>query len=82
MELRVIEFHLGRRSVVAPTAVDPAVRRPAAGPAAHGYQLPTSKDVVAKVAINPNTCSRPTVTRVRSLVRAPFRESARSLPGA
>jgi GntR family transcriptional regulator len=55
--LSVIEFHLDGRSGVAPymqliQQVRQAMRL---GLLAEGDQLPTVKDVVAKVAINPNT---------------------------
>jgi GntR family transcriptional regulator len=54
---RVIEFHLDGRSGVAPylqliQQVRQAMRL---GLLAEGDRLPTVKDVVAKVAINPNT---------------------------
>src|ERR687892_2029786 len=57
MGLRVIEFHLDGRSGVAPylqliQQVRQAMRL---GLLTEGDQLPTVKDVVAKVAINPNT---------------------------
>jgi len=57
MWLTVIEFHLDARSGVAPYAqlvqqVRQALRL---GLLVEGDQLPTVKDVVAKVAINPNT---------------------------
>src|ERR671911_2042850 len=57
MRLRVIEFHLDGRSGVAPymqliQQVRQAMRL---GLLTEGDQLPTVKDVVAKVAINPNT---------------------------
>jgi GntR family transcriptional regulator len=57
MRLRVIEFHLDGRSGVAPymqliQQVRQAMRL---GLLVEGDQLPTVKDVVAKVAINPNT---------------------------
>lgn len=57
MRLMVIEFHLDGRSGVAPymqliQQVRQAMRL---GLLAEGDQLPTVKDVVAKVAINPNT---------------------------
>src|SRR4029450_7672567 len=53
----VIEFHLNARSGVAPymqliQQVRPAMRL---GLLVEGDQLPTVKDVVAKIAINPNT---------------------------
>ena len=57
MRVRVIEFHLNGRSGVAPYLqlihqVRQAMRL---GLLSEGDQLPTVKDVVAKVAINPNT---------------------------
>jgi GntR family transcriptional regulator len=57
MESRVIEFHLDARSGVAPylqliQQVRQALRLGLLDP---GDQLPTVKDVVAMVAINPNT---------------------------
>ena len=57
MRVRVIEFHLDGRSGVAPymqliQQVRQAMRL---GLLTEGDQLPTVKDVVAKVAINPNT---------------------------
>ncbi len=57
MRLWVIEFHLDGRSGVAPymqliQQVRQAMRL---GLLSEGDQLPTVKDVVAKVAINPNT---------------------------
>ena len=57
MRVRVIEFHLNGRSGVAPYMqlihqVRQAMRL---GLLTEGDQLPTVKDVVAKVAINPNT---------------------------
>ncbi len=56
-EVRVIEFHLDSRSGVAPYMqlihqVRQAMRL---GVLSAGDQLPTVKDVAAKVAINPNT---------------------------
>lgn len=56
-EVRVIEFHLDNRSGVAPymqliQQVRQAMRL---GVLSEGDRLPTVKDVVAKVAINPNT---------------------------
>jgi GntR family transcriptional regulator len=56
-EVRVIEFHLDSRSGVAPymqliQQVRQAMRL---GVLSEGDRLPTVKDVVAKVAINPNT---------------------------
>jgi DNA-binding transcriptional regulator YhcF (GntR family) len=57
MRVRVIQFHLDGRSGVAPymqliQQVRQAMRL---GLLTEGDQLPTVKDVVAKVAINPNT---------------------------
>jgi GntR family transcriptional regulator len=57
MRVRVLEFHLNGRSGVAPymqliQQVRQAMRL---GLLTEGDQLPTVKDVVAKVAINPNT---------------------------
>jgi len=57
MRVRVLEFHLNGRSGVAPymqliQQVRQAMRL---GLVSEGDQLPTVKDVVAKVAINPNT---------------------------
>jgi GntR family transcriptional regulator len=57
MRVRVIEFHLDGRSGVAPymqliQQVRQAMRL---GLLTEGDQLPTVKEVVAKVAINPNT---------------------------
>jgi GntR family transcriptional regulator len=57
MHLRVIEFHIDPRSGVAPyrqlvQQVRQALRL---GFLHEGDQLPTVKDVVAQVAINPNT---------------------------
>ena len=57
MRVRVIEFHLDNRTGVAPymqliRQVRQAMRL---GVLTEGDQLPTVKDVVAKVAINPNT---------------------------
>jgi GntR family transcriptional regulator len=57
MRVRVIEFHLDGRSGVAPymqliQQVRQAMRLGLLG---EGDKLPTVKDVVAKVAINPNT---------------------------
>src|SRR5215468_1755377 len=57
MRLRVIEFHLDSRSGVAPylQLVQQVRRAMRLGLLTEGDQLPTVKDVVAKVAINPNT---------------------------
>ena len=57
MRVRVLEFHLNGRSGVAPymqliQQVRQAMRL---GLLTEGDQLPTVNDVVAKVAINPNT---------------------------
>jgi GntR family transcriptional regulator len=53
----VIEFHLDARSGVAPymQLIHQVRRAMRLGLLAEGDQLPTVKDVVAKVAINPNT---------------------------
>jgi GntR family transcriptional regulator len=53
----VIEFHLDGRSGVAPymQIVQQVRQAMRLGLLAEGDQLPTVKDVVAKVAINPNT---------------------------
>jgi GntR family transcriptional regulator len=53
----VIEFHLDGRSGVAPymQLIQQVRRAMRLGLLAEGDQLPTVKDVVAKVAINPNT---------------------------
>jgi GntR family transcriptional regulator len=53
----VIEFHLDGRSGVAPylQLVQQVRRAMRLGLLTEGDQLPTVKDVVAKVAINPNT---------------------------
>jgi GntR family transcriptional regulator len=55
--LRVIEFHLDGRSGVAPylQLVQQVRQAMRLGLLKEGDQLPTVKDVVAKVAINPNT---------------------------
>jgi GntR family transcriptional regulator len=57
MRLRVIEFHLDGRSGVAPymQLIQQVRRAMRLGLLTEGDQLPTVKDVVAKVAINPNT---------------------------
>jgi GntR family transcriptional regulator len=53
----VIEFHLDARSGVAPymQLIHQVRRAMRLGLLAEGDQLPTVKDVVARVAINPNT---------------------------
>lgn len=53
----MIEFHLDGRSGVAPymQLIQQVRRAMRLGLLAEGDQLPTVKDVVAKVAINPNT---------------------------
>jgi GntR family transcriptional regulator len=53
----VIEFHLDGRSGVAPymQLIQQVRRAMRLGMLAEGDQLPTVKDVVAKLAINPNT---------------------------
>jgi GntR family transcriptional regulator len=53
----VIEFHLDARSGVAPymQLIHQVRRAMRLGLLSEGDQLPTVKDVVAKVAINPNT---------------------------
>jgi GntR family transcriptional regulator len=55
--LRVIEFHLDGRSGVAPymQLIQQVRRAMRLGLLREGDQLPTVKDVVAEVAINPNT---------------------------
>ena len=55
--VRVIEFHLDARSGVAPYAqlVQQVRQAMRLGLLSEGDQLPTVKDVVGKVAINPNT---------------------------
>lgn len=55
--MRVIEFHLDGRSGVAPymQLVQQVRRAMRLGLLVEGDQLPTVKDVVAKVTINPNT---------------------------
>ena len=57
MRSRVIEFHLDGRSGVAPymQLVQQVRQAMRLGLLTEGDQLPTVKDVVAKVAINPNT---------------------------
>ena len=56
-EVEVIEFHLDGRSGVSPymQLVQQVRRAMRLGLLTDGDQLPTVKDVVAKVAINPNT---------------------------
>jgi GntR family transcriptional regulator len=56
-EAAVIEFHLDGRSGVAPymQLIQQVRRAMRLGLLSEGDQLPTVKDVVAKVAINPNT---------------------------
>jgi GntR family transcriptional regulator len=53
----VIEFHLDARTGVAPYAqlIQQVRRAMRLGLLSEGDQLPTVKDVVARVAINPNT---------------------------
>ena len=60
MGLRVIEFHLDARSGVAPYLQIVGQVRQALllGLLAEGDKLPTVKEVVGKVAINPNTVSK------------------------
>src|SRR3954469_23167420 len=57
MRIMVIEFHLDGRSGVAPymQLVQQVRQAMRLGLLTEGDQLPTVKDVVAKVAINPNT---------------------------
>src|ERR1041384_3047252 len=57
MRIMVIEFHLDGRSGVAPymQLIQQVRRAMRLGLLSEGDQLPTVKDVVAKVAINPNT---------------------------
>src|ERR671912_919200 len=57
MRLRVIEFHLDGRSGVSPymQLIQQVRRAMRLGLLTEGDQLPTVKEVVAKVAINPNT---------------------------
>src|SRR5947208_8508798 len=57
MRIMVIEFHLDGRSGVAPymQLIQQVRRAMRLGLLTAGDQLPTVKDVVAKVAINPNT---------------------------
>lgn len=56
----MIEFHLDNRSGVAPyqQLVQQVRRALRLGLLAEGDQLPTVKDVVARLAINPNTVSK------------------------
>jgi len=60
MGLRVIEFHLEARSGVSPYLQIVGQVRQALllGLLTEGDKLPTVKEVVAKVAINPNTVSK------------------------
>jgi GntR family transcriptional regulator len=60
MGVRVIEFHLDTRSGVAPYLQIVGQVRQALllGLLSEGDKLPTVKEVVAKVAINPNTVSK------------------------
>ena len=55
--MTVIEFHLDNRSGVAPymQLIQQVRRAMRLGLLSEGDQLPTVKDVVARVAINPNT---------------------------
>src|SRR5215510_4653017 len=57
MDCRLIEFHLDGHSGVAPymQLIQQVKRAMRLGLLAEGDQLPTVKEVVAKVAINPNT---------------------------
>jgi GntR family transcriptional regulator len=57
VDMPVIEFHLDTRSGVAPymQLVQQVRRALRLGMLAEGDQLPTVKEVVARVAINPNT---------------------------
>src|SRR3954464_1307094 len=57
MEVSVIDFHLDSRSGVSPyqQLVQQVRRALRLGLLAEGDQLPTVKDVVARLAINPNT---------------------------
>jgi GntR family transcriptional regulator len=57
MDCRLIEFHLDGRSGVSPymQLIQQVRRALRLGLLTEGDQLPTVKDVVAKVAINPNT---------------------------
>jgi GntR family transcriptional regulator len=56
----VIEFHLNARSGIAPymQLIQQVRRAMRLGLLSEGDQLPTVKDVVAKVAINPNTVAK------------------------
>jgi GntR family transcriptional regulator len=60
MGVRLIEFHLDARSGIAPYLQIVGQVRQALllGLLSEGDQLPTVKQVVAKVAINPNTVSK------------------------
>src|SRR3979411_2265059 len=60
MGVRVIEFHLDARSGIAPYLQIVGQVRQALllGLLSEGDKLPTVKQVVAKVAINPNTVSK------------------------
>lgn len=60
MGVRVIEFHLDARSGIAPyLQIVRQVRQALLlGLLSEGDKLPTVKEVVAKVAINPNTVSK------------------------
>src|SRR3954452_21589548 len=60
MELDMIEFHLDGRSGVSPylQLVQQVRRALRLGILAEGDQLPTVKDVVGQLAINPNTVSK------------------------
>ena len=76
----MIEFHLDARSGVAPYRqlihqVRQALRL---GLLREGDQLPKVKDVVAGLAINPNTVRRPTGSWSRGTGGGPARGSARS----
>src|SRR3954447_26483304 len=57
MEAAVIEFHLNARSGVAPymQLIQQVRRAMRLGLLSEGDRLPTVKDVVARIAINPNT---------------------------
>src|SRR4051794_12680868 len=60
MEFEMIEFHLDARSGVSPyqQIVQQVRRALRLGLLDQGDQLPTVKDVVARLAINPNTVSK------------------------
>ena len=60
MEVPVIEFHLEARSGVAPylQIVQQVRQALLLGLLSEGDRLPTVKDVVGKIAINPNTVSK------------------------